>query len=438
MTKTARIIAECIVVLLGGVAALAGLSRLRQEPVTVRPREQAIRVEAIEVHPEAVPVIITGYGPAHALNVVTIMPEVSGSVIEVHPRLEVGGIIPKGEILFAIDPRTYDAQVADGEATIEQLHSSIEGMKLRHQMDRDRLKTLERTQVLARTDFERMKDLFEIDRVGAKAGVELAEQAFNMAKDQVDRMAQELKLYPGQLKEANSRLASAEARLEQGRIAVERTRVAAPFDARIKAAMIESGQYVAPGTPVLILADDSIIEISVPLDSREARRWLQFDDERKADTAWFSGLKPVECTVRWTEDDRHSWVSVLHRVEQFDEQTRTLTVAVRMKAEQAVSTDSDALPLVDGMFCEVAIPGRVMEPVFRLPRTAVSFNNTVCLSKDNRLHTVEVVVGHEEEGDAFVSEGLDDGDLVVVTRLANPQENSLLDVEIGGGTEPPS
>jgi len=425
-----------MVVLVAGVAGMKVLASMKRPPAKAHASEQAIRVEAIRVAAEDVPVVITGYGTVRALNTVAIAPEVSGRVTEIHPRLEVGEVIPSGETLLVIDPRTYEAMVADAQAMVNQLESTVKRLSVQSKLDRERLATLERTRDLARAEFERLKNLFENDQVGTQAAVESTEQAYNGAIDQVDRMIQALELYPVQIAEAKSGLAAAEARLEQSRLSLERTRIVAPFNARVKSHQVELGQLVAPGAPVVTLADDSVLEISVPLDSREAQRWLGFDGQRAAeDSAWFSGLEPVTCAIQWTDDDGHVWNGTLHRVEQFDEQTRTVTVAVRIAAENALSGDADRLPLVEGMFCQVGIPGKTMPSVFRLPRSAVSFKNTVYAARDGRLCTVAVDLVRDQGDEAFVAGGLSEGDLVVTTRLVDPLENALLDVEVWGAKE---
>jgi hypothetical protein len=152
---------------------------------------------------------------------------------------------------------------------------------------------------------------------------------------------------------------------------------------------------------------------------------------RQADgKAWFAGLKPVTCKIRWTEDPQaHAWEGKLDRIVRFDQQTRTLTVAVRLEATEALSKDSRRLPLVEGMFCSVEIPGRTLKQVIRLPRWAVSFENTAYISNDGRLKTVNVNVARIEDEYVFVAGGISAGDLVVITRLVNPLENTLLDVK---------
>ncbi|MGD9367531.1 MAG: hypothetical protein PVH87_17655, partial [Desulfobacteraceae bacterium] len=107
---------------------------------------------------------------------------------------------------------------------------------------------------------------------------------------------------------------------------------------------------------------------------------------------------------------------------------RTLTVAVRIDSAEAAGNDMQGLPLVEGMFCAVDIPGKTLKNVYLLPNWAVSYQNTVYEIRDSRLKTVPVKVARIEGDTAIVSGGLQPGDLVISTRLADPLENILLEV----------
>jgi RND family efflux transporter MFP subunit len=421
----------CIVVLAIGIFGMSRLAGSKKPPATAKSEERSLRVEAVRMHPVDVPVTITGYGEVRALKVVTISPEVSGTLVEVHPRLDAGEIIPRGESLFRVDTRNYEAATKEARAAVMQWENAIKRLEKQSATDQQRLKTLERNQDLAELEFKRLRRLYQQDKVGTRSGVEKAEQAFNAGVDQVARMNQTLALYPIRIKEAQSSLASAQARLAVAQANLARCTVTADFDARVESVSIERGQYVAPGQQVLTLADDATLEIHIALDSRDARQWLQFNGSRApGDTAWFTGLEPVACKIRWTEEsDSHTWQGRLHRVVRFDQQTRTITVAVRIDSTEAVN-GSDGLPLVEGMFCAVDIPGKTLPNVYRLPSWTVSYKNTVYTVHDSRLKTVPVQVARVEGDTTIVSHGLHPGDLVVSTRLADPLENTLLEVSI--------
>lgn len=381
-------VAISIILLIIGIVGMTMLAKLKTPPAEAKNGERPLRVEAIQVEKEDVPVFITGHGEVKALNVVTIAPEVSGKIIKIHPKLEVGEVIPKGEILFNIDPKDYQ--------TIRKISSN-------------RLDILKRSRQLTKKEYERIRLLLEKNNVGTQSGVEAAEKAVLSTDDLINQVSQVL---------------------ETAETNLERCEVRAPFNARIKSVSLEKDQYVTPGQNVLTLADDAVLEIQVPLDSRDARKWLRFSKENtNGKSTWFADLEQVTSKISWTENNNgETWDGQLHRVVKFDSQTRTLTVAVRINAENTIKKVSRSLPLVEGMFCLVKIPGRTLQSVFRLPRQAVSFENTIYLSINNRLKTIPVKVSRVEGENAYVADGLNAGDIVVTTRLIDPLENALLEI----------
>lgn len=419
-----------IVVLAISAALMGGLLTFRREPaeaITAKD-EKPVHVEVQTVQPLDVPVIISGYGEVKALRTLAITPEVAGRIVAIHPDLKAGGRIGEGEVLFEIDPRPYAAHVADAEAQIQRQESALLRLKTEQQHAAEDLKDLARKAELAASAHARASTLHE-QGIGSQASVDDAEQALVSARNAHDQLARDLDLYPIRIGEAESDLLSAQARLKLAQVDLEHTRVTAPFPARVKEEQVELGAIVSVGSPLATLADDSVLEIAVPLNSRDARKWLKFQsrDDAPAD-AWFGDLAPVPCTIRWTEGEAgQHWEGTLDRVERYDEASRTLTVVVRIAGAQRQSP-ADHFPLVDGMFCSVQIPGRDMKGVFGLPSHAVSFEDTVFVADGDRLKTVPVTVARIEDDFTYVAGGLQPGDRVVVTRLVNPLDRTLLSV----------
>ena len=257
------------------------------------------------------------------------------------------------------------------------------------------------------------------------------EQTYNAARDLVDQMNRMLTVYPLQIKETESALAAARASLDLAAANLQRCRITAPFTGRLKTVDVEKGAYASPGQNVLTLADDSLLEIHVPLDSRDVSQWLQFEENGEEPAtdqlAWFSRVKPVPVAIHWTENPTGMpWTGQLHRTLAFDPATRTVTVAVRIKAQEAMA--KKAFPLVAGMFCSVSIPGKALTEVISLPRWAVTFENTVYAVKEGRLKTLHVTVARTQGEETYVSQGIEPGDEIIITRLVDPLENGLLDI----------
>ena len=177
----------------------------------------------------------------------------------------------------------------------------------------------------------------------------------------------------------------------------------------------------------MTIADDSWLEVEVPIYSRDAVDWLVFSPHHIADQNWFEVREPIEARVRWTESDSALFRGHVHRVSSYSAETRNVRVVIRVGREENRSLRAAyGVPLVAGMFVAVEIPGRIMENVAPIPRVAVSFENRVYLVKNNRLATAHVEVVRLQGEYAYIAGGLEEGDQVITTRLVNPLEGSRL------------
>jgi RND family efflux transporter MFP subunit len=441
--RTLVSIALGVLIIALAVVASLGLAARRKPPVQAEIAERAIRVDVMSVRHEDVPVWISGYGEARARDEVALSPEVSGRVESVHPRLEVGEVIPTGEPLFTIDNRDYRARVSEAQANVAQWTATIDRLQKQFATDKERLPSYASTRDLAKRDYERALSLFKDQNIESESFVGDREAEYNQAQDAYNQFAQTIELYPLRIEEARSSLAAAQAALDRAQSELDRTVVAAPFDARLKEVDIESGEWVTPGTRVLTLADDSTLQIAVPLNSQDVSNWIQFESETgKQNRAWFRDVKPVPVEVAWSEGlSTNVWQGTLDRVVRYDEETRTVTVMVSVTGAEARTPRAGSLPLVEGMFCRIRIPGKTATSVVRLPAESVGFDadasgmRTVYLAAPDketaevRLATRKVKESHADGQFVYVSEGLEDGEQVVVTRLVNPLERTLLNVQ---------
>lgn len=430
-------VAICMLVLLIGVLGMSKLASLKKPPAELAVEEQPIRVDVLKVTPQDYPVTITAYGNVKAQTSVPIAAEVAGRVVATHERLDVGETIPAGEVLFEVDNSKYRTNMEGAKSSVSQLKSTIVKLQKQYKVDKGRLSSAKRNLELTRADYERTRKLFEEDNVGTRSGVEMAEKAYNVTNDQFSQLASKVDLYPIQIEEANTRLETARIRLNQAKKDLEGCKVRAPFTGRLSLVNVEKDLYVSPGAQVLSIVDDSMLEVRVSIDSQNARKWLQFSENAYGESkSWFSRLEPVTCRIRWTEMDKDfAWEGYLHRVVKFDPLTRTITLAIRISGESARPHGDDWLPLVEGMFCEVEIPGRRLKSVYKLPRWAVSIHEDVYIVKNSRLKTQKVKVVRSEGDTVYVSAGLNMGDKVIVTRLMDPLENALLDITNESGSE---
>ncbi len=426
-----------LLIIAAGVAGLKLLAGLSKPPAEAEITETAIRVDVTTAERGAYPVTIVGFGEVKPLDTTVLSCEVSGRVVEVNPRLEAGERLETGDLIVRIDDRDYRAARDEALATTRQLSNTIARLELQLRYDKERLDLLLRNRDLAKTEFERASKLLKESSVGSQVAVDAAERAYNTAATQVVGLEQSLESLPVQLAETKQNLAAATARLTRTGVSLDRCTVKAPFACRVKSAGVELGQLASPNQPLATRVDDSVLELYVPVDSVDARKWLEFTaDSGKATARWFGIPKPVPCTIRWTEELRgHTWTGTLHRVVDFSSDTRTLVLAIR--SDQNAAAPAGSLPLAEGMFCRVEIPGRPLESVFRVPRESVSYDEKLYVARSNRLVTVDVNVEYVDSSHSYLSAGISEGEQVITTRLVDPLEGSLLDTtpEEEGGEE---
>ncbi len=372
----------CLLILALGIGGFIVLKKMKKAPPERPLSRPAIPVEVMIVQPRDFPVTIHGYGDVKARTRVTLSAEVSGRVLRKKDHLLAGSVVGRGDILFAIDDRDY---------------------RLALDTAKSRLAVLARDLALAKAELQRVDTLRRKKRVGSISAVEKAEAAVNAIRNQI-----------AQVKKTR----------DHAEIQLGRCLLRAPFTGRVGWTGVEADEYVTPGKKMITLIDDSILEVKVPLDSRDAARWLRLEDREQADGQhWFARPEPVTCTVIWSEDDTVRAAATVDRIVSFDPKTRMIEVAVTLKQEKKTP-----VPLVDGMFSRVTIPGRVLHGVYIVPREAVSFTGMVYVVNQGRLHSRKVEVVREENGLAVIGKGLAPGDAVITTRLEQPLENALVRV----------
>lgn len=419
-----------------GIAML--LWKSRPESDIRPPREPELSVRLHTVTPTQLVVQVESHGRVQALRRVQLSAQVAGEVIETAPELRSGLLVETGQLLVQIDPGDSENALAEAQATVARLNASLRIIEANRSSEEEQLKLAQRSLALARTDFERMKSLSEQGQAVSVSVVEAAERSLTQAQSQVLQLEQSLSLAPSRIQEVEAELQAAHSRVKQMNLQLARSSIKAPFDGRILQSQVEVGEFLQAGTRVVELADDSLLEIHVPIPASDLRNWLPFDSSLSSDSGWFPPLDPVAVSVEWSESSAdHRWQGTLHRITQFDTSTRTAMVVVRVSQESGRPArniqepqNSTPFPLTEGMFCKVRIPGRKLTNVFALPREAVTFEGRCYISKEGRLKTVDVEVVRSEGDLVYVSSGLSEGDQVIVTRLVAPLEGAKL-VEAG-------
>jgi multidrug efflux system membrane fusion protein len=189
-------------------------------------------------------------------NMIAVAPHVSGPIVKL-PIVD-NQYVKKGDLLFVVDPRPYQAALDELAAKLDLTDLEIkaytdairaaEAEQKRREADLayDR-QYLARIEPLLSRHFVTANDVFD-----ARSRVLAAEAAVDNARSEVRRARNQL----GQLGDINARRKAAEAAVENARLNVEYCYVHAPFDGMVTNLNISVGQYANEGKDVLSLVDD--------------------------------------------------------------------------------------------------------------------------------------------------------------------------------------
>ena len=182
-------------------------------------------------------------GRLEAIDTVALHPRVTGEIIAA-PFAE-GARVRKGQLLFQIDPRPFQAEVDKLSAEAERARAKAQ---------------------LAGADSDRGQRLLAQDAV---------------AKEEAERLMSEAK-------SARADLGAAEAGLRAARLNLSFTRVVSPIDGRVSKAMITRGNLVSPADLLTTVVSDGPIYASFSTDEQTYLKYAKA--QRDGDGPVYMGL----------------------------------------------------------------------------------------------------------------------------------------------------
>jgi len=351
-----------IVIILIGVGIMRTLTALKPEAEKVTREKVLPSVEALVVRAADEETAIETQGLVEPKTVTNIASEVSGRVISVSPKFETGETFDEGEILIEIDPSDYTASLAQSEASLADAQLALAQEKARG---------------------------LQADRDWKKLG----------GGDE----ATDLVLRKPQLASATARVAAAAAVVEKGERDLERTRVRAPYKARIRATYTDLGSFVAPGAPIADVYATEPYEVRLP---------LSIDDAAQANLSVGAEV-PLSATIGRSE---LKWMGkIVRREGEVDRASRSVYVVAE------ITPSPDGPQVEPGSFVNASVPGQVLTQAFRIPRRAfLDEERLLVIDAENKLEFRAVTVARFEGTDALVVSGLTDGERICNTSLSAP------------------
>lgn len=149
-----------------------GCNRKPPAPAPKPPRAVSVAV----ADTKDVPVYLDEIGNCTAYQSVMVQPQVSGALTAV--QFQDGAEVKTGDLLFSIDPRSYEAALAKARAALEQDRAKASYAQLQVK----RYEELSKTKVIAPQEYESLRSTAQ----AAQAAVQADEAAVNAARIDVD------------------------------------------------------------------------------------------------------------------------------------------------------------------------------------------------------------------------------------------------------------
>ena len=365
----------CLLIL---AAAVGGIVLINQtEPTAQRggaTRQSAALVETVVAERGAYRPRIRVLGQVEPARDIVLSPRVSGQIIELDPAFIPGGVVKQGQPLLSIDPADFESTLAMRQSDLRQA---------------------------------------EADLAIEQGRQNVAKREFEQLGEQIDPANRSLVLREPQIESIRARVEAAEAAVRQARLNLQRTKITAPFDAKILRRSVNIGSQVAPGDELarLVGTDEYWIMATVPL---RHLRWIRFPQDNPADGGEGS-LVYLTNPNTWGPDTQRRG-QVKRMIGSVDNQTRLARVLISVPDPLARETDGP--PLVLGSLLETEIEGQPIDDVVRLNRDYLRQNETVWVMEEGELSIRDTQIIFRDAEYAYIADGVTDGEHVVTTTLA--------------------
>jgi membrane fusion protein, multidrug efflux system len=312
-------------------------------------------------------------GRLQSVNSVDVHPRVSGYVDRV--AFTDGARVKKGQLLFQIDPRPFQAEV---ERLVAERTRSVSDLDLAR-ANRARAERLISAHAISREEYER--------QVAAEAS-------------------------------AKGALGSIDASLQEARLNREFTEVRAPIDGHVSRAFITAGNLVTGASLLTTLVSDDPVYVYFDADEQTYLRYAKAThDHARAD----DGSSDVY--IGMVDEDGYPHRAQLDFI---DNQVDASTGTIRARAALA-NPDGRYTP---GLFARVRlIGGEDHDSVLiedRAVGTDLSKKFVLTLTNDNRIEYRLVELGPEINGLRVVTKGLAPNELIVVNGLQHVRPGQIV------------
>ncbi|MBO3273879.1 MdtA/MuxA family multidrug efflux RND transporter periplasmic adaptor subunit [Pseudomonas schmalbachii] len=316
------------------------------------------------------PVHYHALGTVTASNTVNVRPRVNGQLVKV--LFQEGQEVKAGDLLAVVDPRPYQAALAQAEGTLLQNRAQLTN---------------------AQTDLQRYKGLYAEDSI---------------AKQTLDTQEALVRQYEGTLR-------TNQGQVDDAKLNLEFTQIRAPIAGRLGLRQVDVGNLVTSGdtTPLVVITQVKPITVVFSLPQQQLGTVAQ----------QLTGSQPIPVEALDRSQNRTLATGTLMTL---DNQIDTTTGTVKLKAK-FVNDDQRLFP---NQFVNVRLLAETLQSVLTIPANAVQRGNdgtyVFVAGEGDKAQRRLVTLGTAEGERVVVSEGLKAGERVVVEGTDRLRDGSQL------------
>ncbi|MEO6054972.1 MAG: efflux RND transporter periplasmic adaptor subunit [Chthoniobacterales bacterium] len=311
------------------------------------------------------------------VSMVEVRARVSGYITEV--KFKDGDSVKKGQQLFVIDPRPYQADYDRAKGDADKADSALK---------------------LASIEFERAKQLHG---KGVTSAVDFDQRAANV-------------------QQTNGAALAARAALASAQLNLEFCNITAPIDGKASLAKITVGNLVAADSsqPLTTIVSTNPVYAYVDVDERSLLRYLRYYQKQGA------GREDVEIPIELALQDESAYPH--HgKIDFIDNRVDPATGTIRIRGV----FDSEKGLLGPGLFVRVRIPTGDPYKAIVVPQRAVASDQgqkfVVVVDKENIAMFRSVETGTSTESMTVIAKGVQTGESVVVDGLLKIRPGEKVD-----------
>tara|TARA_Y100001970_G_C14093003_1_gene781074 strand:+ start:137 stop:1198 length:1062 start_codon:yes stop_codon:yes gene_type:complete len=341
--------------------------KLKPEAEFQKPKIIPQVVETLIAYPSEVRAKISSQGTIKPEHEISVTSEVGGKVVWVSENFLDGAGFNIGDTLMKIEKRDYELALISTESSLFQARLALE-----------------------REEAEANLASIEWKRVGKGD-------------------ASSLTLREPQLAQARAVLAAAEAAYEQSKRNLERTVIIAPFNGRVRRKLVDLGTNLIPGFRIADIYNTASFEVRLPIADKD----IPFLGIPLDGTMLESKDRPsVRLFTSYGGENFQANGFILRSESEIDPKTRMISVIA------TIPMSDINISLKVGMFVNAEIEGLSFSGVTIVPRNSIK-DDMIWVVKDQKLRRKSVEVIRLENDFAFIADGLNKNDRVLITRLSS-------------------